>query len=245
MIKNFLFIGHRGTRRNFDENTILAFKKAIEYGANYIEFDVRKTKDKKLVVLHDSNLNRTTTGSGLLKDYYYNEIKPFKTILHQNTIPLLTEVLNEFKGKTNFMIELKEEDLVYDIVDLIRVKNVISDVVISGKYLRDLLKVKNRIPNVRICYNITKGLGLTIQEFLKMGSDIKKRFPLDMISLKSNLVSNKFIEKCHVNMIGALSWGFLDYENPINKIEDLISIGIDGILFDDYRNIRKVRMDLS
>jgi glycerophosphoryl diester phosphodiesterase len=40
MSQNFLFIGHRGAWRDFDENTTLAFKKAIEYGANYIEFDV-------------------------------------------------------------------------------------------------------------------------------------------------------------------------------------------------------------
>ena len=83
MISNFLFIGHRGTRVDFDENTILAFKKAIEYKANYIEFDVRKTKDRKLVVLHDSTLNRTTDGSGLLKDFNYKEIRAFKTVKHQ------------------------------------------------------------------------------------------------------------------------------------------------------------------
>jgi glycerophosphoryl diester phosphodiesterase len=245
MINNFLFIGHRGTRRSFDENTIPAFKKAIEYGANYIEFDVRKTRDKKLVILHDSNLSRTTNGSGLLKDYKYQEIKAFKTTIHQNSIPSLLEVLNKFKGKINFMIELKEEDLIEDIIENIKERKIISDIVISGKYLNDLLKVKNRIPNVRICFNITNGLGLTLHEFLKMGLNIKKRFPFDMISLKSNLVSKKFIEKCHVNKIVALSWDFLDYEKPINKIEDLISIGIDGILFDDYRNIRKMRMNLS
>ena len=242
MISNFLFIGHRGTRRDFDENTILAFKKAKEYGANYIEFDIRKTKDRKLVVLHDSNLNRTTEGSGLLRDFTYEEIKAFKTVIHKNTIPLLTEVLDEYNGKINFMIELKEEDLVDDVAEVINAKNLLGDTVISGRRLHDLLKIKDKIPNIRICFNITKGLGLSLLEFLKMGLDTKKKIKFDMISLKSNLISQKFIEKCHVNEIMALSWDFLGYENPISRMKYLITKGIDGILFDDYKNIKKIRL---
>ena len=242
MISNFLFIGHRGTRRDFDENTISAFKKAIEFGANYIEFDIRKTKDKKLVVLHDSNLNRTTNGSGLLKDFTYKEIKALKTTVHKTTIPLLSEVLEKFKGKINFMIELKEDDLIDDVVEAIKAKNLLADTVISGKRLHDLLKIKNKLPNIRICFNITKGLGLSLPEFLKMGLDIKKNYKFDMISLKSNLISQKFIEKCHVNGVMILSWDFLYYDNPISRMKYLINKGINGILFDDYKNIRKIKL---
>jgi glycerophosphoryl diester phosphodiesterase len=242
MISNFLFIGHRGTRRDFDENTISAFKKAIEFGANYIEFDIRKTKDKKLVVLHDSNLNRTTNGSGLLKDFTYKEIKALKTTVHKTTIPLLSEVLEKFKGKINFMIELKEDDLIDDVVEAIKAKDLLADTVISGKRLHDLLKIKNKLPNIRICFNITKGLGLSLPEFLKMGLDIKKNYKFDMISLKSNLISQKFIEKCHVNGVMILSWDFLYYDNPISRMKYLITKGINGILFDDYKNIRKIKL---
>lgn len=242
MTSNFLFIGHRGTRRDFDENTILAFKKAKEYGANYIEFDIRKTKDKKLVVLHDSYLDRTTDGTGLLKDFTYEEIRAVKTVMYKNSIPLLTEVLDEFNGQINFMIELKEEDLVDDVAEVIKANNLIGNIVISGKRLHDLLRIKNKVPHIRICFNITNGLGLSLLEFLKMEEEIKKKFKIDMISLKSNLISQKFIEKCHVNEIMALSWDFLGYENPITKINSLITKGIDGILFDDFYNIKKIRM---
>ncbi len=241
MINNFLFIGHRGTRRDFDENTILAFKKAIEYGANYIEVDVRKTKDGKLVVFHDSNLNRTTNGSGYIKDFTYKKINAFKTVIHRSTIPLLTDILNEFKSKSYFMIDLKEEGLVDDIVEVIKEKNLLEDTVISGRHLHVLLKIKNENPRIKICFNITKGIGLSLPEFLKMGLEVKKRFKFNMINLKSDLVSEKFIEKCHANEILVLSWEFLSYEHPLNKIKSLISQGIDGILFDDYKNIKKIR----
>ncbi len=242
MIYNFLFIGHRGTRIEFDENTILAFKKAKEYGANYIEFDVRKTKDRKLVVIHDSNLNRTTNGSGFLKDFTYKEIKTFKTVVNQKTIPLLTEVLDEFNGKVNFMIELKEEGLTDDVVKIIKKKKLLTNTIISGRRLHDLLKIKNKIPNMRCCFSITKGLGLSLPEFLNMGLDIKKNFQFDMISLRSNLLTQKFIEKCHLNEIMALSWDFLDYKDPISRIKYLIIKGIDGILFDDYKNIKTIKL---
>ncbi|MHA1990690.1 MAG: glycerophosphodiester phosphodiesterase [Candidatus Hodarchaeales archaeon] len=244
MTSNFLFIGHRGTRRDFDENTILAFKKAKEFGANYIEFDVRKTKDNKLAVLHDSYLDRTTDGTGLLKDFTYEEIRVVKTVINKSTIPLLTEVLDEFKGKINFMIELKEEDLVDDVVEVIKVKNLIGNIIISGKRLYDLLGIKSKVPHIRICFNITNGIGLTLEEFLKSEEEVKKKFKLDMISLNSNLISQKFIEKCHVNEVMALSWDFLSYKNPITKINSLISKGIDGILFDDFHNIKKFRMGM-
>ncbi|MEM5810724.1 MAG: glycerophosphodiester phosphodiesterase, partial [Candidatus Aenigmatarchaeota archaeon] len=56
----FLKIGHRGARAYEPENTLRSFKKAIELGANAIEFDVRETKDKKLVVIHDENIRRIT-----------------------------------------------------------------------------------------------------------------------------------------------------------------------------------------
>ena len=79
MKPNFKYIGHRGTRVGFDENTISAFEKVIDYGANYIEFDVQKTKDGKLIILHDYSLERTTNGSGLLREYTYQEIKNFRT----------------------------------------------------------------------------------------------------------------------------------------------------------------------
>ncbi|MGV9172262.1 MAG: glycerophosphodiester phosphodiesterase, partial [Promethearchaeia archaeon] len=51
MSNEFYFIGHRGTRIDYDENTVEAFQKAMQNGANIIEFDVRKTRDQRLVLL--------------------------------------------------------------------------------------------------------------------------------------------------------------------------------------------------
>jgi len=62
-------IAHRGDSTNAPENTIPAFTKALELGADGIELDVRLTKDEKLVVIHDRFLDRTTTGTGLVNHH--------------------------------------------------------------------------------------------------------------------------------------------------------------------------------
>ena len=59
---------HRGYSGKYPENTILAFKKALDIGVGGIELDVHKTKDGKLVVIHDENIKRTFDGEGLIKD---------------------------------------------------------------------------------------------------------------------------------------------------------------------------------
>ena len=99
-----MFVGHRGTRV-CDENTIYAFNKALKYGANYIEFDVRKTKDNQLIIIHDATLERTTNGIGLIKNLTYDKINQFNTKINYEHVPLLSDVLEIFIDKINFMID--------------------------------------------------------------------------------------------------------------------------------------------
>lgn len=74
-----LNIAHRGYSGKFDENTILAFKKAIEYDADGIEADVQLSKDGIPVIIHDETLDRTTNGHGFVKDYTFDELRIFRT----------------------------------------------------------------------------------------------------------------------------------------------------------------------
>ena len=98
--------------------------------------------------------------------------------------------------------------------------------------------IKTLLPETQVCYNITKGEQLTLEEFLKIKDLDKSSFKPDLINLRSDLITNKFIKKCHQNNIIALAWDFINYKNPVEKIKSLIDQGIDGILFDDFRNIR-------
>lgn len=243
MNSKFLYIGHRGTRTNFDENTIEAFKKAIEFGANYIELDVRKIKDNELIVLHDPSLDRTTKGTGLIINFLWAEIRNFKTKIKNEKIPLLSKVLDEFKGKIKFMIELKGQDVRDDVIKLVNAMDLLKECIFSGRRLNDLKEIKNKTPEAKICYNITKGDPLTLDDFLQLGSQKKLSLDIDMISLRSNLITPEFINICHSNNILALSWDFLEYKNPISKIKSLIDIQIDGVLFDNHKNISVIKKE--
>ncbi|MFX1308323.1 MAG: glycerophosphodiester phosphodiesterase [Promethearchaeota archaeon] len=241
MSSEFLYIGHRGTRTDFDENTIKAFKKAIEFGSNCVEFDVRKTKDGKLIIMHDSTLDRTTTGSGELKNINYGNIAEFKTINHYEIIPLLSEVFDSLKSKTQFMIELKDNNIKDRVLEIVKNYNLLEHCIFSGRNLQELGQIKEVYPSSEICYNITKGLGFGIKEFLKFGKLKKLEIKPDLISLRSNYISREFIEICHKNSIKSLAWDFLSYTNPIFHIKSFINMGIDGILFDNHKNIAKIK----
>jgi glycerophosphoryl diester phosphodiesterase len=241
MISEFLFIGHRGTRVNFDENTTSALIKSLEYGANYVEFDVRKTADGNLVLLHDATLDRTTSGTGLLQKFTFKEIQSFKTKLHRLEIPLLTTVFDLLKERTKFMIELKESNILDNLVKIINDYDLVEDCIISGRNLNELHEYKSIYPQGKICYNITKGQGLSLTEFMNLNDNKKSKLNIDLISLHSNLISSKFIEICHKSEIKSLSWDFHNYKNPLEKIKSLITLGIDGLLFDNYENIREVK----
>ncbi len=66
---------HRGFKGKYPENTMLAFNKAIEAGADGIEFDVHLSKDGEIVIIHDETLERTTDGSGLVGEKTLDQLK--------------------------------------------------------------------------------------------------------------------------------------------------------------------------
>ena len=66
---------HRGDNKSAPENTLPAFKAAVEKGAHMIEFDVQMTKDGELVVMHDGDVKRTTNGKGKVSDLTFDEIR--------------------------------------------------------------------------------------------------------------------------------------------------------------------------
>lgn len=92
-----LNIAHRGYSGKFDENTMLAFKKAIEYKANGIETDVQMSKDGVLILIHDETLDRTTNGHGFARDYTLDELKIFRTKSVPRVQALKNDALEEME----------------------------------------------------------------------------------------------------------------------------------------------------
>jgi len=109
---NMINYAHRGASGVCPENTMAAFKKAIELGATGIETDVQLTKDGKLVLIHDESLKRTAGAEGWVKDGTLSELKRldagswFNPAFKDETIPELDELL-ELAKPTGLILNLE------------------------------------------------------------------------------------------------------------------------------------------
>jgi glycerophosphoryl diester phosphodiesterase len=108
-----MVIAHRGFSGAAPENTLAAFRKAVEVGSDMVELDVQLSKDGKVVVIHDETLERTTTGQGKVADHTWEELKTydagswFGSQFSSEKIPTLREVLDLAKGRVLVNIEIK------------------------------------------------------------------------------------------------------------------------------------------
>lgn len=126
-----LNIAHRGAAKQAPENTIAAFIKAAEIGADGLEFDVQISRDGEPVVIHDEKLERTTGVSGLVRDYTLRELQSldvgswFSPEYKGSAIPTLDRVLDEFKeSRLLFNIELKSGIILYPDIEKIVLKKI-------------------------------------------------------------------------------------------------------------------------
>jgi len=108
-----LVVAHRGFSGAAPENTLAAFRQAIEIGSDMIELDIQLSKDGRIVVMHDETLERTTNGRGKVVDHTLKELKKldagscFGPEFSGERIPTLQEVLDLAKGRVLVNIEIK------------------------------------------------------------------------------------------------------------------------------------------
>ncbi|MHA4810844.1 glycerophosphodiester phosphodiesterase family protein [Flavitalea flava] len=104
---------HRANHSLFPENSLAGIRKAIGEGIDIVELDIRETKDSVLVVMHDKNIDRTTTGKGLVSSLTYKELQDFYLLQDgkpsMEKIPAFEEVLKLAKGKIMIDIDFKAD----------------------------------------------------------------------------------------------------------------------------------------
>lgn len=135
---------HRGASGNYPENTMLSFEKAIQFGCDGIETDVQMTIDKKLVLIHDERVDRTTDNSGFVKDYTLKKLKKlsagawFNKKYSKERIPTAEELLILAKqNKIIINFEIKTGIIMYPgieekLINLIYKFNMQNNVILSS-----------------------------------------------------------------------------------------------------------------
>ena len=145
-------IAHRGASGHKFENSISAFKEAIQLGIEYVEFDVRKTSDNQLIVFHDDSLDRCTNAHGWIEDYTYKEITDNILLLNDEKIPLLSEVCQLLKNHdVKALVELKDDNSAQQVLQEI-LKNLPPNKFIIGSFFhKQILELKIRHPELLTC----------------------------------------------------------------------------------------------
>ncbi len=118
MIRPYIVIAHRGASAYEPENTLRAFRRAIEMGADMSELDVHLTRDGVPVVMHSAEVDETTNGDGSIRDMTLEEIKRLDAGQGEQ-VPTLEEAINLVRGQNGLYIELKAPGTPQAVVDLL------------------------------------------------------------------------------------------------------------------------------
>ncbi|WP_256815853.1 glycerophosphodiester phosphodiesterase [Cytobacillus sp. Bac17] len=185
MNKRAKVFAHRGVSGHFPENTMAAFQAALEAGADGIELDVQMAKDGKLVIIHDETVDRTTGGTGYIKDMTFEEILRldagswFGNVNTGETIPDLEQLLQWAVREGNELlinIELKNDLIEYPgmeekVIDLILNYKLEQRVIISSFNPESLKRVRDLHATLQTGYLIEGISENTLEMAKKIGAN--------------------------------------------------------------------------
>ncbi|MGH7813887.1 MAG: glycerophosphodiester phosphodiesterase [Candidatus Binataceae bacterium] len=150
-----LNIAHRGASGNFPENTLSAFRGAIDAGADMCELDVHLTRDGELAVIHDETVDRTTDGRGEVREMTLAELKRLDAgarfkggAVSGERIPTLDEVFAVTSGHCGLNVELKAAGVETKVAQIMAAREAFADSIVSSfdwMYLKNIREIEPRI----------------------------------------------------------------------------------------------------
>jgi len=233
-----LIIAHRGASKIAPENTLLAFRKAIEYKANYIEFDVFKSKDGELVVTHDYELSRLTGYSGFTEDLTLEELKTLN-FGEGEKIPTLLDVIYLTKGKIGLCVDVLSRNIEKKLVQLLRESDLVENTIISSFNFKELKKIQKLEPNFKFAslipyeWNDPKWKNWNIK---KKAIDRAAKNNFSFIHPHLVIVDKQLIDYSHLQNLKVNVYT-VDLKLAIKK---LIKNGVDGIITNDIIAVKDV-----
>lgn len=226
-----LRIGHRGAAGTYPENTMASFRRAVELGAQGIEFDVHLTADGRVVVIHDPFLDRTTSGTGRVGDLTLSELQELDAGAWKGGQfagewpPSLDELFQWAPPDLQLFVEVKGGSDVYPgieqiLLDMIADYNVRERVQFSSFDHEALRRLRALDPTVPIGMLYVGELPDAVAQALAMGANA--------LHPKHTDVTPELVAQAHAAGLTVNTW-------TVNQPEDITRIracGVDGIMSD-------------
>jgi len=232
-----LNIAHRGgIVPGYAENTLAAYRRAISYGVDVIEIDLRGTRDGEVVILHDETLDRTTDGTGKVTDHTLAELKQLNAGSGES-IPTYAEVLDLVAGAgAKLLLDIKVSPALdkAKVVRLTESHDAVLDVIVGVRNLDDLRQFRRLNPNIRTLGFIRRPDD--IDDFVAAGIDIIRLWP-EWIRADKEIVRK-------VQGLGRPVWTTAG-DAPQEVLEELIRSGVNGILSDFPEVTSRVMADFE
>lgn len=238
-------VAHRGASGYAPENTIAAFDKGVEMKADFIEIDVQRSMDGELVIIHDTTVDRTTDGTGKVKDLTFEQIRSLDAgswkgeQFKGEKIPTFDEILDRYHGKVGILIELKAPEL-YPGIEAQVAQELIernldkpqNEKIIIQSFNFESMKLTNELlPKVPIGV-LTSNKAHTTEQALKEFTTYA-----DYFNPSYGIVTKELVDQVHSLGMKIQSWTVRSHE----AAQFLLEMNVDGIITDypDYVDPRK------
>jgi len=220
-------IAHRGARKFAPENTLPAFEKAIDMGMDFVEIDVRQTRDGHLVLSHDSTVDRMTDGEGRISEMALEELRSlnaaagFQGNFAEARIPTLEETLEVCRGRIGIYLDLKEAPVPAVVSTLDRYGMIDRTVVYSS--IEVLRAIKETRPDLAVMPGPGRWLAVP-----GIAAAIVRGLPAEVID--SNLVdwTRERVDEVH-DAGGKVYVDTLGQKDNREGMIEAIEMGVDGI----------------
>jgi len=254
-----IFIGHRGAAGEAPENTLAAFQRALDVGVDVVELDVHLSKDDELIVMHDPRLERTTDGSGAIREFTLAELARFNAAAKYSgmrdyaaqRIPTLQQVLDLVGTRVGMLIEIKLDasgkrypGIEQKVVEVVRRNHAVRTTTIGSFDFATLQEIQRIEPQLkRTAFISTAYLG-------KMG--MKSKTPADIaaditassaqaVGVEKSYLSEPLITAFKQAGLAVGAWTVDDFVEMWKLIDlgvDTITTNRPNLLIEKYRQGR-------
>ena len=222
---------HRGVHKDFPENSLPAFKQAVDMGLG-IELDVHLSADGQIVVFHDDNLHRMAGSNEYIKFLSYQQIEQYGLAGTEYKIPLLKQVFELVKGKVPILIEIKTNNNMKKLVLALKkeIENYNNEVFIQSFSPFALRRCYKKMPNILRgqLSSFFVDDRLSFYKKVPIKKLIFKKFShIDFVSYKLQNLPNKYVDKTDVPVLAWTVKTEEDYNIAKQNANNLIVDNVD------------------